>query len=297
MGILVTLKYPTPLFAKLADHTYVECGTGARGWSCWGGKTGGTAFHSGNGSTRQANAIAEANERGGITCYLINGVCHQAANRILFPARILVTHARGYGVSEALFGPYGRPRGYMGLCRAPFDKHEAVSEDLPECVVAPSAAPGMGTPASPEETRYVDLTADIYAQQKDSTLMGAGPIDPKELLGEITEFQLKLFSLMMDYRLGPKMTAGNALTNMIAHRQRTEVNRFSIEEDFSAGTMKVREFTESMNNEFIDFQRNSADTLNEPEYQRLFGVSRDDEIWLGDPEIAQDTYSDFRESP
>ena len=28
------------LFANLADHTYVVCGTGAKRWSFWGGKTG-----------------------------------------------------------------------------------------------------------------------------------------------------------------------------------------------------------------------------------------------------------------
>src|SRR5262245_20987312 len=86
MGVLIAKKYPTNLFAKLADHTYVECGTGRKAWSCWGGKTGGTEFRRDLGSTLQADQIAEPNERGGITCYLINGVCHQAANRILLPA-------------------------------------------------------------------------------------------------------------------------------------------------------------------------------------------------------------------
>lgn len=38
MGMLVVRHYPTKLFLKAADHTYVECGTGAQGWSCWGGK-------------------------------------------------------------------------------------------------------------------------------------------------------------------------------------------------------------------------------------------------------------------
>ena len=52
MGTLIAKKYPTKLFLKAADHTYVECGTGGKAWSCWGGKTGGTAFNSGTGTTR-----------------------------------------------------------------------------------------------------------------------------------------------------------------------------------------------------------------------------------------------------
>src|SRR5262245_5244182 len=140
MGELIAMRYPIPLVANLADHTYVECGTGARGWSCWGGKTGGTELRRGDGSTSRADQIAGADERGGITCYLINGVCHQAANRILLPAAITVRGARGYEVSEALFGTYGRPGGVFGLCRAPFDQHTATAGDLPGCAGSMPAA-------------------------------------------------------------------------------------------------------------------------------------------------------------
>jgi len=136
MGKLVVMCYSTSLFANLADHTYVKCGTGGRAWGCWGGKTGGTELRRGTGSTKRADAIAEADERARIKCYLINGVCHQAANRILFPAGITVRGARGYDVSEALFGTYGRPRGPFGTCRSPFHKHAGITGDLPECVEA-----------------------------------------------------------------------------------------------------------------------------------------------------------------
>jgi hypothetical protein len=40
----------------------------------------------GAGSTLRADAIAEPDERAGITCYAINGVCQQAAKRILLAA-------------------------------------------------------------------------------------------------------------------------------------------------------------------------------------------------------------------
>src|SRR5262245_36366314 len=53
MGELVARRYPTAMYANLADHTYVECGTGAVGWACWGGKTGGTELRRGAGSTQR----------------------------------------------------------------------------------------------------------------------------------------------------------------------------------------------------------------------------------------------------
>jgi hypothetical protein len=83
---------------------------------------------------------------------------------------------------------------------------------------------------------------------------------------------------------------------MIAHRTRTETKRFAIEEEFAGGQMKVDEFTLRLNDEFVEFQRRSANTLSEADYQRLFGVSRDDEIWLGDPDITSAAYSNLDES-
>src|SRR5215470_17682530 len=106
MGTLVAMRYPTVLALGAADHTYVRCGTGGKAWGCWGGKTGGSFLRSGPGSTNRADAIAEPNEHAGVTCYLVNGVCHQAANRILLPAAITVTGARGYSVSTAMYGVY-----------------------------------------------------------------------------------------------------------------------------------------------------------------------------------------------
>ena len=118
MGTLVAMHYPTMLALGAADHTYVRCSTGRKAWSCWGGKTGGSFLRSGSGSTNQADAIAEpCNECAGVTCYLVNGVCHQAANRILFPAGIFVTGARGYGVSSAILGLTGDRRGHSAPVR------------------------------------------------------------------------------------------------------------------------------------------------------------------------------------
>lgn len=39
--------------------------------------------------------------------YLVNGVCHQTANRILIPAGVKVSKAGGYGLSSFFYGDYG----------------------------------------------------------------------------------------------------------------------------------------------------------------------------------------------
>src|SRR5438270_1164190 len=200
MGTLVAMHYPTKLAFGAADHTYVMCGTGGTAWGCWGGKTGGTVLRSGSGSTSQADAIAEPNERAGITCYLINGVCHQAANRILFPAGIFVTGARGYGVSSALFGPYGRPRGPLGTCSAPFNQHTGVTGDLPAC-----ATPELGVKAaegvrSPQEEAYLARVTQAYRQVDDLPLEAA-----RKPEGLLPDFMVQLFDYQIEFKLGESL--------------------------------------------------------------------------------------------
>ena len=181
MGTLIAMVYPTPLFANQADHTYVKCGTGKKAWSCWGGKSGGNVLRRNTGSTQRADKIAKLDEKAGIKCYLINGVCHQAANRILLPAGITVRGARGYSISEALFGTYGRV-GYW-LCKSPFFQYKDVTGDLPVCAEAqgnPSKARKKASPALTEADKldwhYIKGVIGLYG--KAAKMMRAKTIVP-----------------------------------------------------------------------------------------------------------------------
>lgn len=288
MGTLVAMHYPTKLFANAADHTYVKCGTGRKAWGCWGGKVGGAPLHTGQGSTNQADAIAEPDERAGITCYLINGVCHQAANRILFSAGITVASARGYGVSEALFGPYGRPRGPLGSCLSPFDRHTTIAGDLTEC-----ADTGMGEemlsaiePQSANEQRrakqYIKDVVAIYDRARLKSGMAL-------LAPELEGFSLELFMLKVQYNLG------SGLDKMMSDRLRTirlstERSRMKIEALFSDKNMEPSEFVQALNNETLIFQDKIADALGTLQYRALFDLDRDERIVLADPSIVEDVY-------
>lgn len=187
MGILVAKAYPTALFANLADHTYVECLGGGKGWSCWGGKVGGRIIGQGTASTNRADCIAKPDEKAGISCYLVNGVCHQAANRILIEAGITVRKARGSSVSTALFGTYGRKLSWP--CAAPFDRCLNVSGDLPAC--SAPASPGRLPKAlnqdreRSEEATYVTEVLRLYG--------GAEGLEDQTRLPPDTPLQIQLF--------------------------------------------------------------------------------------------------------
>jgi hypothetical protein len=286
MGTLVAMKYPTTLALGAADHTYVRCGTGAKTWSCWGGKSGGEELRSAAGSTLRADAIATPNERARITCYLVNGVCHQAANRILFPAAITVTGARGYGVSEALFGAYGRPHGVLGLCRAPFDQQTGVTGDLPECIPAAAAAPAKaGAPfreAGAQASRqraYVKRVQAAYHEAR-HLFEAATPSG-----SAIEEFQLELFRHQARQRLGTRVKS-RVHGRLLDLRRSIERSRMMLEHWFARNEIPHGRFVAAFNEETTSFQHGVAAVVPAPAYKALFDLEPGRTVVLADPAIV-----------
>lgn len=293
MGTLVVMRYPSKLFADLADHAYVECGTGGKAWACWGGKSGGTTLRRSAGSTKRADAIAAPNERAGITCYLVNGLCHQAANRILLPAGITVRGARGYDVSESLFGTYGRPRGAFGTCRAPFDQHAGITGDLPAC------AEGMAKPKGPKPARGAPTLSAEARRAERKYLRGvlaiygrAGPRlrSARGLSGpDLEGFLVELFMHKVRYSLGRGLDRSLA-RKLRAIRVSTERSRMKLEEWFARNEMTARAFVAAFNTETILFQEAVAGALKANQYKALFGLKQGDTVILADPRIVRRAY-------
>jgi hypothetical protein len=278
VGTLVVKAYPTTLFAKAADHTYVECGTGGRGWSCWGGKTGGASVRQANGSTRRADDIAEPNERAGITCYLINGVCHQAANRILLPARITVNGVRGYELSDALFSVYGRTA--LWPCRAPFNEHPATTGDLPECVEpAPDDASRMRSDLDEEDARYLEGVLAIY-QQFEVAFVAEPPQSVRE------DLHLQLFGHRVDFYLGS--LPGDRRQELMEVRWATEQRQQKAERIATPEERPHPELVQEVNDLTLEFQANLAEVTTDDEYEQLLQLRKDEQIVLADPAVTGD---------
>lgn len=282
MGTLIAKKYPTKLFANAADHTYVECGTGGKAWGCWGGKTGGTAFNSGTGSTNRANAIAKPDERAGITCYLINGVCHQAANRILLPAGILVSAARGYSVSSALFGTYGK----VGFwpCSAPFDQCTGVSGDLPVCIAksltTKSEKPFKIAPALEGEDKYIQSVKRAYSK--------FDHLEATHL--DTMKFHADLFDSQVKFRLGEDL--GSVAKSLRLAKETFELDHRHIVDAFANKRALPAEFIKAFNKMTFKFQDDVATALNKTQYKKLLDLDRDEKVVLADPDIIKSLYGE-----
>lgn len=275
MGALVAKAYPTSMFADLADHTYVECGAGAKAWSCWGGKTGGSAIGAGSGSTLRADAIASNDERAGITCYLINGVCHQAANRILKPAGISVTKARGYSLSFALFSMYGRPNGPLGFCQAPFHQHASISGDLDACrdpgpaINLPSEEVALAQRDMPISGRILELYSRPELNEPSASSRQA--------------FQLAQFEIFVMHRI----KASSRLRDSLIDAQREfEQVRTAMEDKLDGFRVARLEFLEDFNELTKRYQKRMASLLPLDNYIQLFDLRPDEPpLVLGDPDV------------
>lgn len=291
MGTLVANVYPANITAGLAGHTYVECGTGNRGWGCWGGKKGGQEVVRGTGSTKRANEIAEPNERAGITCYLITGVCHQATNRILLPANILIDRhkVRGYSLSEGLFGPYGK-LGSKFFCYAPFEQHSNVTGDLSACVPvsntdseASTDEPRRSTQPAERETEYIKEVLDMYASA--AAIYRTDDVD----IREVEDFHSLLFMHMAKFNLGSLLD--DALSkNLGDARDTIEKSRSRQEESFINKEMASEEFVESFNKITIGFQDEMASIMSAEQYMALFHLEPGEHVILADPDIVKTAF-------
>lgn len=281
MGTLIAKHYRTTMFAKLADHTYVECGTGAKAWGCWGGKTGGKTLRSGTGSTNRANDIAQPEEKANIKCYLINGVCHQAANRILLPANINVEGARGYSISSSLFGPYGRV-GFWS-CSSPFLKYPNITGDLHACLEDTEKL--MIESTSEEEMRYTKRVMEIYDKAEEPLAALKKDAHGSELS---TNMQMELFELLIEHKLGSDKKSFSIISGLIQTRRSFENERIEFEKTYSHDDLTAEGFAKEFDDLTIKFQDDAANMLDKEQYKALFDLEVDERIMLADPEIIKE---------
>lgn len=288
MGTVIVMAYSTSLFANQADHTYVKCGTGKRAWGCWGGKSGGRVLRRGNASTKRCDKIAQPDERAGIKCYLINGVCHQAANRILLPAGVTVKGARGYSISEALFGTYGR----VGFwpCKSPFNQYKNETGDLPECVEPPVKAEKikMAAVRPLSETDKLDwhyIKGVLALYDKAAKMMMTKAVGPDDAEG----FHIELFMYMAEFHLGPMLDKG-LKGKLKKVRSKTEKIRVKAETVFNNNEMTSQEFVGSFNKTTIEFQEEMAGVMKPEQYETIFDLKPDDHVILADQKIVKKAF-------
>ena len=142
-------------------------------------------------------------EQGGIV-YGVNGVCHQIANRILYPSAQIVSHARGYWLSVSIFGTYGTnvaPSGWLLSSAIASAVAASAAIDWQSRMFAHQRhddATGIADGGRQREIDYIRRVRSLYAE--------ARPGPPTDGSAAHTDLHTRELDLMFEYRLGSSIS-------------------------------------------------------------------------------------------
>jgi len=259
------------------QHTYVTSDQGDS-WGCWGGSSGGTSICSGSGSVPRARCLAGPFGIAGII-YGVTGVCHQTANRILFPAGVTVYKAGGYWASLLVYGVYGTNTvawlASLGTCYAiipAFKKPASARKKQPAKQPRVRAA----------DTKTKAFMANVLALHE-SGLANLGRPDLKALAGKET-------GLLLDH-LAPKPLTTAVKNNIIRLRQQNDDRLRALADMVHAGKIDGPKFAADGNAAITGLFSKLARTLGAQAYTDMFGQPPQVEVKLIDPEMAAKSFS------
>ncbi|MBT9612216.1 MAG: hypothetical protein IV108_03000 [Burkholderiales bacterium] len=267
-----------------ADHTYVTC-AGGYAWGCWGRSTGGKIICTGSGSSAQANCISLPSSTAGLI-YGVTGVCHQTANRILWPAGITVRKAKGYWASVLAYGTYGSdvPAWLIriGVC-------STSTGEIPKCSAKGRTALSISAREAPPDAKDRALLRDIKAlylrgvstQEHKRRILMKGPADLKTLGSET--------KLVLQHRLGKAIKAAD-----IKDIQTIQMELFSKQAQIAMhlheGGLNGESLAQKINGAVNKMLKDCYKSLGKENYTKLLELEPGEMINIVDPEIAVKVY-------
>lgn len=283
-----------------ADHTYVSDDSG-QSWPCWGRSSGGRQISTGPGSSAQANCLSQTDSHAGIL-YGLTGVCHQTANRILYPARVIVSEAGGYWVSTLLYGTFGTSTlpslvewqarkarcGLPGGRTTPASPGPRPSGSQPRSG-GPSSSPREARKArAPSSKAYVRSINAIHLQHLRGIrldLLGS-PAG-----GNFLEEELKL---MMDFRLGRDLRPAKGRRVLTAQAAMTR-RKGKLDSSLIARSLAPEQYARELNQLVMECLERCLRVLGSELYERLFDLRPTASLNLLDPEILARHHQTERE--
>ncbi len=261
-----------------ADHTYVTSSDGYN-WPCWGRSAGGRDICAGDGSSASANCFSQTDSHAGII-YALTGVCHQTANRVLYPARVVVSKAGDYWVSVLLYGTYGTHNLASWIeWEVRKSRCSGISGDMTPNIRVSSFFETMEnsiTPDDPALRNYLDKVNSLYAAQANVTMLASlGEEAQSDFLGQELE-------LMADYRLGSTAPDMKALRDA---QTKVLKNKAVLDQQLISKQLLPAEYAQQVNRLVNGLLEQSVSLLGEKSYTQLFGVVPGKPVELVDSDI------------
>jgi hypothetical protein len=244
-----------------ADHTYVIATDTKTDkqivWNCGGAYEGGRELTRGVGDGNLCDCLSLRMEdiklAGGMAGirYGIDGVCHQAANRIMSPVGLVVSNAAGWNLSSSIFG-------VLGLNAIDGKGRKRWAEIQQQCGArAKTAAPMLETSA-PEDTTPQELDA-IEADFDFAALSG----------NQLTEPQR---------------------ADLLGVRQTVQTLRGTLAAQAEAGAVSGLDLAEQLNAAVNRYVSDVARIAGAPLCQQMLGAAPEEKIMLVNADIAAQVY-------
>ncbi len=250
------------------EHTYVTSSDG-QAWDCWGPGHNGRLVCSGEANSGQAACLSQKNSHAGIL-YGLTGVSHQTANRILYPARRIVSGAANYWHTFFLYGTYGlsviKFRNRISNCLSSTKKN------------IPGPLPDLNKQAA--EQIYLQHIENLHKKSLNATR--PPNLSKERLIFRLLQNELKL---AVSYRLGSNP---RALTILLKAQADLLFEKNFYDRALMAKRIDLAHYAEKINDiaeaAFEKLQKDLGDSL----FQAMFGHRS--EVKIVDPEVMVKFY-------
>jgi hypothetical protein len=289
-----------------ADHTNVSCtGVPGRLWVCCGVPPAGPIICTGVGSTNSADCLSKPatslnlNDTTGIL-YGITGVCHQAANRVLFSANQAINNkCRGIRASLAMFGQFGIQTQILKARWAANGRFGAVlilntllkngfvidwitkvntcvniNGDLPVCAPAPGGVPPPGVSLDPEEEKFINA---IITMNKENLNW------PED------DLYIETVLIMVTQGMHPK--SKDELRIPVMKLLNDHLNKHAtISADFMENKISTAQFVDQANKEILAAQKKLSLLLGAKQFKTGMSAIKGEFFQLVEPDLALENY-------
>lgn len=279
IGYAVPLSTPMPGLNKLADHTYVRTADGRGVWGCWGRSDGGHEVCRGTGSSRKADCLSQPWGTSGII-YGLTGVCHQTANRILYPAGALVSKANAYWLSSLVYGTYGRDPVVWGaqLLRCAWTGGDKAIKASVKSAPETSAKGIKAEPPSKEDMAYTKQIIALYKPVIDS------PRDFSTRKGDVAKLLNKELDIAIEIKLKGRLpTAKREGTLKIQREIHADTDK--LVDSLYAESITPAVFAKKANDLFNRHFKSIAKEIGQDNYHKLLGASPEHYVVLVNPDV------------
>ena len=236
------------------------------------------------GATRPTNSYTTVTgipEQGGIV-YGVNGICHQIANRILYPSTKIVSHARGYWLSVSIFGTYGTnvaPSGWLLSSAVASAVAASAAIDWRSRMFVHQRHDDATGPAAGGQRREID-----YLQRVRSLYAEAYPGPSTH--PAITDLHTRELDLMFEYRLG------SSISSYRLRELRDQHHRYLLQkparspwESQGGEAFDAQRVAATINNDFRKFTTEVAALLGAELFERLYAIPPHSDLELVDSRI------------